>query len=100
MIILYVIHKYLEIFETHLPERKNKFVLKGIMIGGIAALGWHTAKVINKLITAASFKVNNGSSVGDLLNFEFLPNYNVLSAQIKTPKLELSHHITTAGTEA
>lgn len=85
MIIFYVIHKNLEIFDTHLHERKNKFFLSVIMIGVIAALGWHTAKVINKIITAASFKVNNGSSVGDLLNFEFLPNYNVLSAHIIIP---------------
>ena len=50
------------------------------MIGGKAAPGYHTAKAIIKLITAASYKVNNDNSVGDLLKVVFLPNYNVSSA--------------------
>jgi starch phosphorylase len=34
------------------------------------------------------------------LKFEFLLNYNVSSAQIIIPEGELSHHISTAGSEA
>jgi glycogen phosphorylase len=80
MNILYVIYRYISILETPVHERANKFVPRVIMIGGKAAPGYHNAKAIIKLITAVSHKVNNDSSVGDLLKVVFLPNYNVSSA--------------------
>lgn len=100
MNILYVIHRYLTILDTPQHERKNKFVPRVVMIGGKAAPGYYNAKAIIKLITAVSFKVNNDTSVGDLLKVVFLPNYNVSSAQIIIPAAELSQHISTAGMEA
>ena len=80
MNILYVIHRYLSILDTPQHERKNKFVPRVVMIGGKAAPGYYNAKAIIKLITAVSFKVNNDTSVGDLLKVIFLQNYNVSSA--------------------
>lgn len=100
MNILYVIYRYLSILETPQHERASKFVPRVIFIGGKAAPGYHNAKAIIKLINAVSYKVNNDSSVGNLLKVIFIPNYNVSAAQIIIPATELSQHISTAGTEA
>ena len=70
------------------------------MIGGKAAPGYYTAKVIIELIIAVSNVVNSDPEIGDLLKVVFLPNYNVSSAQIIIPASELSQHISTARTEA
>lgn len=100
MNILYVVHRYLTIKDTPAHERASKFVPRVVMIGGKAAPGYYTAKVIIELINAVSRIVNSDSDIGDLLKVVFLPNYNVSSAQIIIPASELSEHISTAGTEA
>jgi glycogen phosphorylase len=98
--ILYVVHRYLMIKDTPQGERRNKFVPRVVMIGGKAAPGYYTAKVIIELINAVGRVVNNDPDMSDLLKVVFLPNYNVSSAQIIIPASELSQHISTAGTEA
>jgi len=100
MNILYVVYRYLTIKDTPKHERQAKFVPRVVMIGGKAAPGYYTAKVIIELIIAVSRVVNGDSEVGELLKVVFLPNYNVSSAQIIIPASDLSQHISTAGTEA
>lgn len=98
--ILYVIHRYLTIKDTPAHQRKDSFVPRVVMIGGKAAPGYYSAKIIIELICAVSRVVNSDPEIGDLLKVVFLPNYNVSSAQIIIPGSELSQHISTAGTEA
>ena len=100
MNILYCVHRYLTIKETPKHERATRFVPRTVMIGGKAAPGYYTAKIIIELINAVSRVVNADSDIGDLLKVVFLPNYNVSSAQVIIPAAELSQHISTAGTEA
>jgi len=100
MNILYVVYRYLTIKDTPKHERQAKFVPRVVMIGGKAAPGYYTAKVIIELIIAVSRVVNGDSEVGELLQVVFLPNYNVSSEQIIILASDLSQHISTAGTEA
>jgi starch phosphorylase len=56
--ILYVIHRYLDIKDTPKNERDAKFVPRVVMIGGKAAPGYYSAKVIIELINRVSVVVN------------------------------------------
>ena len=100
MNILYVIHRYLSIKDLPAAQRAEMFPPRVVMIGGKAAPGYYTAKIIIELINAVSKVVNSDADIGDLLKVVFLPIYNVSSAQIIIPAAELSQHISTAGTEA
>ena len=100
MNILYAIHRYLQIKDTPPSERAKRFQSRVIMIGGKAAPGYYSAKVIIELINRVATHVNSDPEIGDLLKVVFLPNYCVSAAQIIIPAAELSQHISTAGTEA
>ncbi|KAK0134790.1 Glycogen phosphorylase, muscle form [Merluccius polli] len=88
-------------FYNRIKKEPNKsWTPRTIMIGGKAAPGYHTAKMIIRLITAIGDAVNNDAVVGDRLKVVFLENYKVTLAEKIIPAADLSEQISTAGTEA
>lgn len=99
MNIFSVIHRYLTIKKLSPAERK-KVQPRVSIFGGKSAPGYYMAKTIIKLINAVGEVVNNDPEIGDLLKVIFVEDYNVSKAEIITPASDISHHISTAGTEA
>ncbi|XP_026878481.2 glycogen phosphorylase, muscle form [Electrophorus electricus] len=81
-------------------DPNKQWTPRTVMIGGKAAPGYHTAKMIIRLVTAIGEVVNNDPVVGDRLKVIFLENYRVTLAEKAIPAADLSEQISTAGTEA
>jgi len=85
----------------HIKESPDKnFVPRTIIFGGKAAPGYHTAKLIIKLINAIGSKVNNDPVIGKYLKVIFIENYSVSLAEKIISAADLSEQISTAGYEA
>lgn len=94
--ILHVITLY-----NRLKKNPNmQFVPRTVMIGGKAAPGYHTAKLIIKLFNNVGRTINNDPIIGKRLKCVFLENYRVTLAEKIIPAADLSEQISTAGTEA
>uniref|UniRef100_A0A673Y960 Alpha-1,4 glucan phosphorylase n=1 Tax=Salmo trutta TaxID=8032 RepID=A0A673Y960_SALTR len=91
---------FLPILRSIKKEPNKNWTPRTIMIGGKAAPGYHTAKLIIRLITAIGEIVNHDTVVGDRLKVIFLENYKVTLAEKIIPASDLSEQISTAGTEA
>uniref|UniRef100_A0A4W5P9P9 Alpha-1,4 glucan phosphorylase n=1 Tax=Hucho hucho TaxID=62062 RepID=A0A4W5P9P9_9TELE len=88
-------------YYNRIKKEPNKhWTPRTIMVGGKAAPGYHTAKMIIRLITAIGEVVNHDPVVGDRLKVIFLENYRVTLAEKAIPSADLSEQISTAGTEA
>jgi glycogen phosphorylase len=71
-----------------------------VIFGGKAAPGYHTAKLIIKLIHSIGEVINNDREMQGRLRIVFLPDLNVKNAQRIYPAADLSEQISTAGKEA
>lgn len=94
--ILHVIHLYDRIKRGDTVGWTNRCVL----IGGKAAPGYATAKLIIKLVNNVAAVVNSDPAVGDMLKVAFLTNYSVSAMEIICPGTDLSEQLSTAGKEA
>ncbi len=94
--ILHVIGLY------HRLKTDPKFTMEPrvFIFGGKAAPGYHLAKLIIRLITAAAEIINRDPGVRDLIKVVYLPNFNVTNGQRIYPAADLSEQISTAGKEA
>lgn len=71
-----------------------------ILFAGKAAPGYHTAKLMIKLIHSVGEVINNDRDMRGRLRVIFLPNLNVKNAERIYPAADLSEQISTAGYEA
>jgi starch phosphorylase len=93
---LYAVSQYLRI-----KNEPHRFVQpRTFIIGGKAAPGYATAKLIIKFLTSVGDLIHEDRSVRDKIRLVFLENYRVSLAEKIIPAADLSEQISTAGMEA
>ncbi|MEM7218532.1 MAG: glycogen/starch/alpha-glucan phosphorylase [Pseudomonadota bacterium] len=93
---LHIAHLYLAITEDGLQLASPRT----FVFSGKAAPGYHTAKLIIKLINNIGRTVNSDPRVNNQLRVAFVPDYKVSVAERIIPAADLSEQISTAGYEA
>lgn len=93
---LHIVHLYAEIK----AGRGGDMTPRTFLFGGKAAPGYHTAKLIIKMVNAIASVVNADPDSRGLLRVVFLEDYRVSLAEKIFPASDLSEQISTAGTEA
>ncbi|MDO9519691.1 MAG: glycogen/starch/alpha-glucan phosphorylase [Pseudohongiella sp.] len=94
--VLHVVHLYARI----LNNDTDGLVPRCVLIGGKAAPGYFTAKLIIKLINDVARVINSDERAASWLRVAFLPDYNVTAMEVICAGTDLSEQISTAGKEA
>ncbi len=94
--VLHIIHLYLSIKDNNKDIKSPRTFI----FAGKAAPGYHTAKLIIKLIHNLAAVVNKDPRVNQQIKIIFLPDYRVTLAERLIPAADVSEQISTAGMEA
>lgn len=92
---LYLIHKYMEIKNGHLPKRPIVAIF-----GAKAAPAYTIAKDIIHLLLCLQELVQKDRDVAPYLQICFIENYNVSEAELVIPASDISEQISLASKEA
>lgn len=94
--ILHVMHIYNEL-KKH-PDME--MVPRTFIYGAKASAGYHTAKLIIKLINSVADVINNDASIKGKIKVVFIENYRVSNAETIFAAADISEQISTASKEA